>query len=85
MKTLVNYINESKTWSNEYADFADEYLNSHYLHDGEPEESSKELKSMMSDIVGEIIQELENKYKFIANQETLKHVSMIVKDQIGGL
>jgi len=85
MKTLVNYIYESKTWSDEYADFVDDYLNNHYLHDGEPEESPKELKSMMSDIIGEIIQELEKHYKFTANRETLRHVSMIVKDQIGGL
>ena len=85
MKTLVDYINESKTWDDSYADFVDDYLNNHYLQGGESEESPEELKNMMSDIVGEIIQELEKQYKFTANQETLKHVSMIVKDQIGGL
>ena len=86
MKTLVNYITESQTWvSGRYDEFVDNYLDNHYLHGGEPEESPKELKSMMSDIVGEIIQELEKQYKFTANQETLRHVSMIVRDQIGGL
>ena len=86
MKNLTQYITESQTWvSGRYADFVDDYLNSHYLHDGEPEESPEELKSMMGDIVGEIIHELEKQYKFTANQETLKHVSMIVRDQIGGL
>ena len=85
MKNLSQYITESKTWADGYGEFVDNYLDNHYLHGGEPEESPKELKSMMSDIVGEIIQELEKQYKFTANQETLKHVSMIVRDQIGGL
>ena len=85
MRNLTQYIAEAKTWNDGYADFVDDYLNNHYLHGGEPEESPEELKSMMGDIVGEIIQELEKQYKFTANQETLKHVSMIVRDQIGGL
>lgn len=86
MKNLSQHITESQTWvSGRYDEFVDNYLDNHYLHGGEPKESLNELKSMMLYIIGEIIQELEKQYKFTANQETLRHVSMIVRDKIGGL